>query len=222
MLHWQLVFHQFIRPSVSLPVVKELLNKIIQEKIHFCWQRWWVLKLVRVFLKHLYWFCVGVGEWRQTGEEPEQAPLLDYNTRTPTHKGFWYQDYYRIWPTRSGAHIRRRRRRRPCVFCFDRRSKFEARQIFFEAFTFIPTGSKSFWSRDWFARDWVTWDWFEEFLVTRLIHVGLSRIIFLVAQATTLLRRPTYFEVSSFSTNSEEEDFILHHGVDRSPNHRFL
>ena len=38
--------------------------------------------------------------------------------------------------------------------------------------------------------------------------MGLSRIIFLVAQATTTTTT-TYFEVSSFSTNPKEEDFIL-------------
>ena len=116
----------------------------------------------------------------QTGEEPEQAPLLDYNNRTSTTTRLLL-----LFDGPGLVHIRRRRRTQATThvcFCFCSTEVFVssevfvARQIFFEGFTPIPTGSKSFWSRDWFARDWVTWDWFEEFLVTSLIHIHVGLI----------------------------------------------
>ena len=185
--------------QVSLPVVKELSNKIIQEKIHYCWQRWWVLKLVRVFLKHLCcWFDV---EERVTnGGEPEQAPLLDYNhTHTYITRGFWYQDYYRIWPTARGSYTKKKKTTTPCFFVSigqanSRLVKYFSKllplslldpRVFGQGTDSRGTesrgiDSKNFWSRVWFT---FTWDWFEEFLVAQPTYYLLRSYLLLVGSS---------------------------------------
>jgi len=99
----------------------------------------------------------------QTGEEPEQAPLLDYNhTHTYTTRGFTSRLSTRQLHRLFVVELVVRQRigcttvfcfdgdfvsTTPC-FCFDGEANSRLVKYFFEAFTLIPTGSKSFWSRD--------------------------------------------------------------------------
>ena len=155
-----------------------------------------VLRLLSSFFKHLCWFCVhgrrGPRRERDTHGESSRSKHL-YRTR----------GLYQLLHLTNPVRIRRQRRPTRTKADTDTEDNNEesvlfdvCRQVFVRSanrqlskfFILIPTGSH---------RTGIIFDH------AGLSHEGLDSNNFVVAQHTT------YFEISSFSTNSEDSYFLL-------------
>ena len=94
----------------------------------------------------------------QTGEEPEQAPLLDYNNRTSTTTRLLphLTDKKRGSYTKKKKKKKKKKKTTPC-FCFDSEANFRGSSNIFRSFYPYPY-------------------WIQEFLVKGLIRAGLSHV----------------------------------------------
>ena len=155
MLHWQLIFHQFIRPKSLC----QRLRAITRETIDCCWQRWWVLKLLRfIFQAPLLVLCSRRPRRVKTnrGRAGTSTSVCESNPSTEqgAHRKTTTFDELCCLHTKKTTTLKKNQFCSTAI-CSD--GKFQSST--FEDSILIPTGSKSFWSRDWFAQDWLSQDW---------------------------------------------------------------